>query len=145
MTRINGHIPTAQAVGDDGPAALHTIRRVHMIGIGGAGMSGIALVLNALGLSVAGSDMRLSAVTESLEKEGIRVVEGHHADNVAGAQVVVYSSAVNPDNPELRAAAELNIPAIERSEMLGELTRLWFTIGVAGTHGKPPLLPWSRR
>jgi UDP-N-acetylmuramate--alanine ligase len=115
---------------------FHKIHRIHMVGIGGAGMSGIAEVLNAMSYQVAGSDLRLSATTERLTSLGMRVMEGHDAANVGDAQVVVYSSAVKPGNPELVAASRRNIPVIERSEMLGELTRLAFCIGVAGTHGK---------
>ena len=116
--------------------AFHKIRRIHLVGIGGAGMSGIAEVLHELGFRISGSDMRLSAVTERLSSLGIRVCEGHDAANIGDAQVVVYSSAVKKDNPELVAAVQENVPVIERSEMLGELTRLGFCVGVAGSHGK---------
>lgn len=115
---------------------FHKVRRIHMIGVGGAGMSGIAEVLHALGFSVTGSDQRLSATTERLAEVGIPVTEGHAAENVAGAHVVVYSSAVRADNVEVVAAKSHGIPVIERAEMLGELTRMRFTVGVAGTHGK---------
>ena len=116
--------------------AFHKIRRIHLVGIGGAGVSGIAEVLHGLGFQISGSDMRLSAVTERLSSLGIRVCEGHDAANIGDAQVVVYSSAVKKDNPELVAAVQANVPVIERSEMLGELTRLGFCVGVAGSHGK---------
>lgn len=115
---------------------FHKIRRIHMVGIGGSGMSGMAEVLCALGFTVTGSDQRLSAVTARLSGLGIRVTKGHCPENVLGAQVVVYSSAVKQDNVEIVAARERSIPVIERAEMLGELTRMKFTIGVAGTHGK---------
>ncbi len=115
---------------------FHKVRRIHMIGIGGAGMSGIAEVLHALGFSVTGSDQRLSPTTERLAEVGIPVTEGHAAENIAGAHVVVYSSAVRADNVEVVAAKSHGIPVIERAEMLGELTRMRFTVGVAGTHGK---------
>ena len=116
--------------------AFHKIRRIHLVGIGGAGMSGIAEVLHELGFVISGSDLRSSAVTAHLAALGIPVFEGHTAENIGDAEVVVYSSAVQMDNPELAAAGERNIPVIERSEMLGELTRLGFCVGIAGTHGK---------
>jgi len=115
---------------------FHKLRRIHMIGIGGSGMSGIAEVLRALGFVVTGSDQRLSQVTDHLASLGIAIHEGHRPEYVRDAQVVVYSSAVKPDNVEVVAATGWKIPVIERSEMLGELTRMKFTIGVAGTHGK---------
>src|SRR3990172_2255226 len=98
-------------------------------------MSGIAEVLHALGFAVTGSDLHLSAVTAHLAGLGIPVREYHRPEHVADAQVVVYSSAVKQDNVELVAARQNNIPVIERSEMLGELTRMKFTVGIAGTHG----------
>lgn len=107
-----------------------------MIGIGGSGMSGIAEVLHALGFTVTGSDLRGSETVEHLRSLGIPIHIGHAAENIRGAHVVVYSSAVRPDNIEVIAATEHKIPVIERAEMLGELTRMKFTIGVAGTHGK---------
>ncbi|HPC43944.1 MAG TPA: UDP-N-acetylmuramate--L-alanine ligase [Candidatus Latescibacteria bacterium] len=122
--------------GESAVPMFHKIRRIHMVGIGGSGMSGIAEVLHSLGFAVTGSDRLLSPVTARLESIGIPVAEGHDAANVRGAQVVVYSSAVKADNPELLAAQAGKIPVIERSEMLGELTRMRFTIGIAGTHGK---------
>lgn len=115
---------------------FHKIRNIHMVGIGGSGMSGIAEVLRALDFTVTGSDLRLSPVTEKLTQLGISVHEGHRPDYVRDAHVVVYSSAVQPNNAEVVAAKERGIPVIPRSEMLGELTRMRFTIGIAGTHGK---------
>jgi UDP-N-acetylmuramate--alanine ligase len=107
-----------------------------MIGIGGAGMCGIAEVLLNLGFEVSGSDLHLSEVTERLETLGAEVHVGHSAENLAGADVVVFSSAVRPENVEVRRARELHIPTIPRSEMLAELMRLKTGIAVAGTHGK---------
>ncbi len=113
------------------------IRNIHMVGIGGIGMSSIAEVLLARGHKVSGSDLRKSEVTKHLEDLGAFIFEGHTADNVKEADVVVYSSAVHADeNPETVEAKRLHVPIIKRSEMLGELMRMKFGIGVAGTHGK---------
>lgn len=112
------------------------IQRVHFVGIGGIGMSGIAEVLLNLGYKVSGSDLKLSPVTERLQSMGATVFEGHHPENAAGAEVVVISSAVRADNPEARAAREQHIPVIPRAEMLAELMRLKYGIAVAGMHGK---------
>ncbi|AMX02064.1 UDP-N-acetylmuramate--L-alanine ligase [Microbulbifer thermotolerans] len=116
--------------------AMRRIRRIHFIGIGGAGMSGIAEVLQNQGYEVSGSDLRESSVTERLRNLGIRVQIGHSADNVRGVDVVVNSSAVKGDNPELLSARENRIPVVRRAEMLGELMRYRYGIAVAGTHGK---------
>lgn len=115
---------------------MRRIRTIHFIGIGGAGMCGIAEVLRNQGYSVTGSDIRGSAVTERLVSLGVQVFIGHHEDNVRNADVVVFSSAVTSDNPEMRAAAELGKPAIPRAEMLAELMRYRHAIAIAGTHGK---------
>lgn len=113
------------------------LRKVHMVGIGGIGMSSIAEVLLRRGYEVSGSDLRRSDVTEHLEQVGARISEGHDAAHVLDADVVVYSSAVDPDsNVETRAARERRIPLINRSVMLAELMRTKFGIGIAGTHGK---------
>ncbi|HZM17117.1 MAG TPA: UDP-N-acetylmuramate--L-alanine ligase [Candidatus Krumholzibacteria bacterium] len=112
------------------------VKRVHFVGVGGIGMSGIAEVLLNLDFSVSGSDVKESAVTRRLQARGARVAIGHRAENLGDAQVVVYSSAVRPENPELVAARSLKIPVIPRAEMLGELMRLKFAIAVAGAHGK---------
>lgn len=110
---------------------------VHMIGIGGISMSGIAEILLSMGYTVTGSDSHLSEITERLEKNNIKVYNGQRAENVIGAGIVVYTAAIKPDNPELSKARELNIPTIERSEFLGELTKLYSeTIAISGTHGK---------
>jgi UDP-N-acetylmuramate--alanine ligase len=115
---------------------LGKTRRVHFIGIGGIGMSGIAELLANLGYAVSGSDEKRSAVTERLATLGIRVAYGHDAANVGDADVVVVSAAVRPTNAEVREAARRQIPVIPRAEMLAELMRLRFSIAVAGSHGK---------
>ena len=116
---------------------LGRTRRIHFVGIGGIGMSGIAELLANLGYSVSGSDVRRSEVTARLEtKFGVVVHEGHAAAHVGEADVVVYSSAVKGTNPELVEAEHRGIPVIPRAEMLGELMRLRFSIAVAGSHGK---------
>jgi UDP-N-acetylmuramate--alanine ligase len=112
------------------------IQRVHFVGIGGIGMSGIAEVLLTLGFRVSGSDLKHSAVTERLAELGAIIFEGHRAENVTGAEVVVTSSAISRDNPEVAAAREQHIPVIQRAEMLSELMRLKYGIAIAGMHGK---------
>ena len=109
---------------------------IHFVGIGGIGMSGIAEVMKNLGYSVQGSDLAEGASVERLRKRGIPVMIGHAADNVAGAAVVVTSTAVKRSNPEVAAALEQRIPVVRRAEMLAELMRLKNTVAVAGTHGK---------
>jgi UDP-N-acetylmuramate--alanine ligase len=115
---------------------LGKIRKIHFVGIGGIGMSGIAEVLLNLGFTVSGSDSKATAVTARLARLGARFFEGHSPENVTGAQVVVTSSAVRPDNPEVLEAVRLSIPVIPRAEMLAELMRLKFSVAVAGAHGK---------
>ena len=115
---------------------MRRISHIHLIGIGGAGMGGIAEVLVNLGYQVRGSDLRANAVTARLQKMGVRVFIGHAAAQVAGADVVVVSTAVGPANPELLAAQEARIPVVPRAEMLAELMRFRQGIAVAGTHGK---------
>jgi UDP-N-acetylmuramate--alanine ligase len=115
---------------------MRRIRRIHMIGVGGSGMSGIAEVLVNLGYEVAGSDLRGSAVTERLTKRGVEVFIGHAAQNIGRADVVVSSSAVDEENPEVIAARTARIPVVPRAEMLAELMRYRHGIAVAGTHGK---------
>jgi UDP-N-acetylmuramate--alanine ligase len=112
------------------------IQRIHFVGIGGIGMSGIAEVLLNLGYKVSGSDLRASAITQRLASLGATVFEGHCAENVTGAEVVVASSAIAPQNAELAQARELHIPVIQRAEMLAELMRLKYGIAIAGMHGK---------
>jgi UDP-N-acetylmuramate--alanine ligase len=116
--------------------SFHNFKRIHMVGIGGIGMSGIAEVLLTLGYNVTGSDVKFSLVTDRLRNLGAEIHEGHRAENVAGAHVVVVSSAVRKDNPEVVEAARLKIPVIPRAEMLAELMRLKYGIAVAGAHGK---------
>ncbi|WP_444930042.1 UDP-N-acetylmuramate--L-alanine ligase [Microbulbifer sp. SSSA002] len=116
--------------------AMRRIRRIHFIGIGGAGMSGIAEVLQNQGYEVSGSDLRESVVTDRLRELGVKVQIGHSEENVRGVDVVVNSSAVHGDNPELVEAREKRIPIVRRAEMLGELMRYRYGIAVAGTHGK---------
>jgi UDP-N-acetylmuramate--alanine ligase len=116
---------------------LGSTRRIHFVGIGGIGMSGIAELLANLGFDVSGSDLKRSAPSARLaEKFGVTVHEGHRAENVGDAQVVVFSSAVRPSNPEIVEATRRGIPVIPRAEMLAELMRLRFSIAVAGSHGK---------
>ena len=112
------------------------IGTIHFVGIGGIGMSGIAEVMHHLGYKVQGSDMAESYVTEGLKKAGIPVMIGQSEDNLGDAAVVVCSTAIRDDNPEVRAAAERRIPRVRRAEMLAELMRMQSTIAVAGTHGK---------
>jgi UDP-N-acetylmuramate--alanine ligase len=116
---------------------LGSTRRIHFVGIGGIGMSGIAELLANLGFEVSGSDLRRSAPSARLaEKFGVTVHEGHRPENIGDAQVVVFSSAVRPSNPEIVEATRRGIPVIPRAEMLAELMRLRFSIAVAGSHGK---------
>lgn len=112
------------------------IGTIHFVGIGGIGMSGIAEVMNNLGYSVQGSDIAEGYVVEGLRKRGIKVMIGHAAENLGDAAVVVTSTAVKRDNPEVAAALENRIPVVRRAEMLAELMRLKRTVAVAGTHGK---------
>src|SRR6201997_3285257 len=112
------------------------IQRIHFIGIGGIGMSGIAEVLLNLGYQVSGSDLRHSRVTARLAAMGAAIAEGHRAENIAGAEVVIVSSAVPRHNPEVVAAHAQHIPVIQRAEMLAELMRLKYGIAIAGMHGK---------
>ncbi|MBR2198785.1 MAG: UDP-N-acetylmuramate--L-alanine ligase [Fibrobacter sp.] len=112
------------------------VRRLHMVGIGGAGMSGIAEVLHENGFVVTGSDMGEGSVIDYLKHLGIRVDGKHEAKNVEDADLVVYSSAIPYDNPELVEARARRIPVIRRAEMLGELMRMKYTLAIAGTHGK---------
>ena len=112
-------------------------KKIHMIGIGGISMSGIAEILLNWGFSVSGSNNVDSEILHTLEDAGIKIFIGHNAENVVGADCVVYTAAINKDNPELVHAKELGIPVIERSDFLGELTRCYEnTIAISGTHGK---------
>ena len=114
----------------------HKVKHVHFVGIGGAGMCGIAEVLLNLGYAVSGSDLADSAVARRLQKLGARIDIGHAAQQVTGADAVVISSAVRDDNPEVVAARVAKIPVVPRALMLAELMRLKQGIAVAGTHGK---------
>jgi UDP-N-acetylmuramate--alanine ligase len=112
------------------------IQRIHFVGIGGIGMSGIAEVLLNLGYQVSGSDLKSSALTQRLTSLGAIIFEGHRPENIANAEVVVASSAIALDNPEISHAHALHIPVIQRAEMLAELMRLKYGIAIAGMHGK---------
>ena len=112
------------------------VKRIHMIGIGGSGMSGIAEILMNLGFIITGSDVKSTPVTDRLASLGAAIRIGHSAENVRDCNVVVYSSAVHEDNPEIFAARERKIPVIKRPEMLAELMRMKYGIAIAGTHGK---------
>jgi UDP-N-acetylmuramate--alanine ligase len=114
----------------------HAVKHIHFVGVGGAGMSGIAEILHNLGYTVSGSDLADSATTRRLAGLGIRVAIGHDAAHIAGAQAVVTSSAVAADNPELGAARARRVPVVPRAVMLAELMRLKAGIAIAGTHGK---------
>ena len=115
---------------------MRRIHTIHFVGIGGSGMSGIAEVLLNLGYVVQGSDLKASHATRRLESLGARVMLGHRTENVTGADVVVVSSAINAENPEVARALAERIPVVQRAEMLGELMRFRYSIAVAGTHGK---------
>lgn len=116
--------------------AMGRVRCAHFVGVGGVGMSGIAEVLLNLGYQVSGSDLRENAVTQRLALQGARIWFGHSAEHVADCDVVVVSSAVSEDNPEVKAARERRIPVVPRAEMLAEIMRFRHGIAVAGTHGK---------
>ena len=113
------------------------IRTIHFVGIGGAGMCGLAEVLLNQGYAVTGSDTKESANTQRLRSKGAKVFFGHDADRIQGADVLVVSSAIDSSNPELIAAKEQRLPVVPRAQMLGELMRYRHGIAVAGTHGKP--------
>ncbi len=115
---------------------FRSFQRIHLVGVGGSGMSGIAEVLLSSGYAVSGSDLKSSTVTERLRNLGAAIYEGHKAENVHGAHVAVISSAVPADNVEIIEAHRLKIPVIPRAEMLAELMRLKYGIAVAGAHGK---------
>lgn len=132
--QIKGPVP-AKGVVCDIPE-MRRIRRIHFVGIGGAGMCGIAEVLLNQGYQISGSDLKESAVTERLRKLGAHIMLGHGAENSRDADVVVISSAVSQDNPEVAAARERRVPVVPRAEMLAEIMRYRHGIAVAGTHGK---------
>ncbi|HPR17979.1 MAG TPA: UDP-N-acetylmuramate--L-alanine ligase, partial [Candidatus Cloacimonadota bacterium] len=115
---------------------LGKIKKIHFVGIGGIGMSGIAELLMNQGFQITGSDMNMSPITEHLRQKGARISQGHEPGLLYEADVVVKSSAVINDNPEIQAAFSKKIPVIRRAEMLSEIMRMSFGIGIAGTHGK---------
>ncbi|OGU61212.1 MAG: UDP-N-acetylmuramate--L-alanine ligase [Ignavibacteria bacterium RBG_13_36_8] len=115
---------------------MNTIKKVHFVGIGGIGMSGLAEILLSQNFEISGSDMALSEITESLRGKGIKIYDGHSVENLKDVDVLVYSSAVKLDNPEVKAALERKIPVIKRSELLAECMRMQYGIGIAGVHGK---------
>lgn len=115
---------------------MHNVRRIHFVGVGGSGMSGLAEVFHNLGYCISGSDLARNQMTSHLQALGVRVDIGHRQENVSDADVVVFSSAVAPDNPELQAARARRVPIVPRAEMLAELMRFRRGIAVAGTHGK---------
>jgi UDP-N-acetylmuramate--alanine ligase len=112
------------------------LQRVHFVGIGGIGMSGIAEVLMTMGFKISGSDLKANPITDRLRALGATFFEGHRAENVAAAEVVVTSSAIATNNPEVTEAHRRRIPVIARAEMLAELMRLKYGIAIAGMHGK---------
>ena len=114
----------------------HKVKSIHFVGIGGSGMSGIAEVFANLGYTVSGSDIAENPAVRRLRQMEIRIVIGHAGSNVAGADAVVISSAVKPDNPEVAAARAARIPVVPRAMMLAELMRFKQGIAIAGTHGK---------
>lgn len=115
---------------------LRKIQHIHFVGIGGSGMSGIAEVLLNQGYEISGSDLQMSPVTERLRRLGATIFHGHRPDHVVGADVVVVSTAIRPDNPEVQEARRRQVPVIPRAEMLAELMRLKYSVAVAGAHGK---------
>ena len=132
--------PTRRKSNDARPAApprtLRPFGRVHIVGIGGIGMSGIAEVMHVMGYEVQGSDLGENANTQRLSDMGVPIMIGHREENIAGAGVVTVSSAVTQDNVEMQAARARHIPVVRRAEMLAELMRLKPCLTVAGTHGK---------
>jgi len=116
---------------------MRRIRRIHFVGIGGAGMNGIAEVVANQGFEVSGSDLAESGVTRHLKKLGVKIFTGHDAAHVEGVDVLVVSTAIPENNTEVLAAREARIPVVPRAEMLAELMRFKRGIAVAGTHGKP--------
>jgi UDP-N-acetylmuramate--alanine ligase len=135
--RVNLERPSVERrASPDRRDRMRRINTIHFVGIGGSGMGGIAEVLINLGYAVQGSDLKENAVTQHLGRIGARISIGHVAENIAGADVVVVSSAISRGNPEVDAALDKRIPVVARAEMLGELMRFRYSIAVAGTHGK---------
>ena len=115
---------------------LNKYGKIHIVGIGGIGMSAIARVLVQMNYSVSGSDATPSSLTHKLETEGIKILKGHKAENIGDAELVIYSSAIKSDNPELREAKRKNVPVVKRPEILSAIMKLGYGIGIAGSHGK---------
>lgn len=115
---------------------LGKTEKLHFVGIGGIGMSGLALILHNLKFEITGSDISRSPITENLTKQGIKITYKHKKENVLGADVVIYSTAISEKNPELSEAKRLDIPLIHRGELLAELTRMKISVCISGTHGK---------
>ena len=136
IERLAGIAPADRTTGERGEPVREGVRRIHMVGIGGVGMSAIAEILLDRGYEVSGSDAAASAAVDRLRAAGATVSEGHHARQVGPADLLVFSSAVPRDNPELVAAARRDIPVIGRGAMLAELAATRRTIAVAGSHGK---------
>ena len=134
--QISGTYAWRQSMFETNQTSMGRVRHIHFVGIGGAGMSGIAEILHNLGYEISGSDLKSSNVTKHLQKLGINIKKGHAAEQVNGCDVVVVSSAVSSGNPELDAARRLRIPVIRRAEMLAEIMRFRHGIAIAGTHGK---------
>jgi len=121
----------------EGLLSSKEINRIHMAGIGGISMSGLAEILVNQGYTVTGSDIKSSSITQKLERLGIKITIGHQAENVAGADLLIYTAAVKPNNPELIAASQANIPCMDRATLLGEIMKKYpESIAVSGTHGK---------
>ncbi len=121
----------------EGLLSSKEIKRIHMAGIGGISMSGLAEILIYQGYTVTGSDLKSSSITQKLEKMGVRISIGHQAENITGADLVIYTAAVKPNNPELIAASQIGIPCMDRATLLGEIMKKYpNSIAVSGTHGK---------
>src|SRR5262245_53450044 len=133
---MNGQTDRMRRINPNQADRMRRIHTIHFVGIGGSGMGGIAEVLINLGYDVQGSDLKANAVTERLRQLGAQIVLGHAAENVGAADVVVVSSAVGEENPEVQAALARRLPVVQRAEMLGELMRFRYAIAVGGTHGK---------
>ena len=130
MTELNLNLPRYAA------ETMGRMRKLHFVGIGGAGMNGIAQVMLNLGYQISGSDIKANPATDRLAEQGATIHIGHVTENVSGVDAVVISSAVKADNPEVMAAREQRIPVVPRAEMLAEIMRFRYGVAVAGTHGK---------
>ena len=130
MTELNLNLPRYAA------ETMGRMRKLHFVGIGGAGMNGIAQVMLNLGYQISGSDIKANPATDRLAEQGVTIYIGHATENVSGVDAVVISSAVKADNPEVMAARDQRIPVVPRAEMLAEIMRFRYGVAVAGTHGK---------